>query len=147
MLAAGACGPARPVSSRSAASRPPGCPRVPARARPPVARGDAAVGDGGRHRDWGSQRGCSQPRRPSQRRRQPRRAAPTQPLAAGRSATPPLAAGAPPSPFKIFWRGGRSEGGELQRGVRRHAGSAHLLQFALRSPSLEDHIPGVQLSH
>ena len=65
---------------------------------------------------------------------------------AGRSATPPLAPSAPPSPFTIFLQGGRGGVGEWQRGVRRHAESAHLLQFALGSCPLEYHIPGVQLS-
>lgn len=64
MLAAGAGGPERPVSSGSAAPAPS---RVPARARPPAGRGRQA----GRRGGWGIQRCSSHPRRPSGRRRQP----------------------------------------------------------------------------
>lgn len=63
--------------------------------------------------------------------------------------------GAPPLPWlralrpahlRYSCRVGLGGGGEWQRGVGRHAESAHLLQFALGSCPLEYHIPGVQLS-
>lgn len=113
--------------------------------------GDAAVGDGA-PQGLGAQRGCSQPRRPSRLRRCRSALHPLELLAAAEERHSSLAAGAPPSPFKIFWRGcGRSDGGELGERGSEHARSAHLPPVRpVRSPSvggLYSGSPIVTLSH